>query len=117
MADTPLPLKAWEVTMLGGNFEFSVVLVLSEAVLVLVIEWSVFAARLGARHRVRVPSYGLSTSTNAGSPNNARPQRFAIHGEYAVACESLGGNNNSQACPGDLTDGPSAWGVRTRWAN
>ncbi len=50
------------------------------------------------------------------SPNNARPQRFAIHGEYAVACEGLGSNNAVYACPGDLTDGPSASGVRTRWA-
>jgi len=49
--------------------------------------------------------------------NNARPQGFAIHGEYAVACESLGSNNVSQACSGDLTDGPSASGVRSRWAN
>jgi hypothetical protein len=49
--------------------------------------------------------------------NTARPQRFAIHGEYAVACESLGSNNVARACPGDLTDGPSASGVRTRWAN
>ena len=44
-------------------------------------------------------------------PNNARPQRFAIRGEYAVACESLGSNNVSYACPGDLTDGSSASGV------
>jgi len=29
--------------------------------------------------------------------NTARPQRFAIRGEYAVACESLGSNNVSQA--------------------
>jgi len=49
--------------------------------------------------------------------NIARPQRFAIHGEYAVACEGLGSNNVSQTCPGDLTDGPSASGVRTRWAS
>jgi len=27
------------------------------------------------------------------SPNTARPQRFAIHGEYAVACEGLADNN------------------------
>jgi hypothetical protein len=29
----------------------------------------------------------------AGQPNNARPQRFAIHGEYAVVGERLGSNN------------------------
>ncbi len=51
------------------------------------------------------------------SPNNARPQRFAIRGEYAVACEGLGSNNAAWACPGDLTDGPSASGVRTRRRN
>ena len=47
--------------------------------------------------------------------NTARPQRFAIHGEYAVACEGPGSNNAVYACPRDLTDGPSASGVRTRW--
>jgi len=51
-----------------------------------------------------------------GSANNARPQRFGIHAEYAVACESLGSNNAVYACPGDLTDGPPASGVRTRCA-
>jgi len=28
-----------------------------------------------------------------GSANTARPQKFAIHGEYAVASEGLGSNN------------------------
>jgi hypothetical protein len=37
--------------------------------------------------------------------NNARPQVSGIHAGYAVAREGLG----------DLTDGPSASGVQTRW--
>ena len=48
------------------------------------------------------------------SPNTARPQGFAIRGEYAVASEGLGSNNAAYACPADLTDGPSASGVPTR---
>ncbi len=48
---------------------------------------------------------------------NALPQRFAIHGEYAVAREGQGSDNAVYACPGDLTRGPSASGVRTRWPN